>query len=777
MNRLKLVFVVLVFVVVLNDAHAGTIGGAVQLASSGKGVANGVFTFTLTQPAVASGTAVVVTSPVNCYTDGSGNVVGLPNPLTAASLSSNAGGGTLPAGNYFVRYTWANASGETVAGPEVSRTTTATGVLVVQVPVNPPASATQWKIYISTAAGTETLQSTQAAPFSNYSQSAPLVSGAALPGSNTSVCSLRFNDELQPSYTGYTVNLTTASGAIVPGFPQKWYLNGGAGGTINLGSGLPLYSGMVVYPQPIISNPANNGMQSINGPLNLNGYKFIDSNINGFFYVDGTIFTTVQAAITAACAAGGGTVLIPPGTYPQNSPFTLCSNLNLMGAGRCQVDAGNCPTTITTNMVSGDLFPITNLTDMHLADFGVKSTALTAANDIIRLNYGQRVVVERLYLYGGGSGFTNGIELDTSSASTGSTIRNVFRDILITGLAPGGIGCLLNSNDATAKVINSNLFLVVACQGGLGGVGLKVMNTNALQNINENLFYGDEFATGGNGAGGTGILFTPTATRGMVFLDANVESNSTGLSKGIQNTITLIGGNFSSNGTNVTDAQPAFSQFIGTNVGGTVQSYAVTPIGGQYIDGLGIGGAAPMTNTINGGNPWSLAVAGATQATVNNSTPVIRPASGKNLTLLNGQNNLTPVAGTGADANVFAWSVPAGIVPVGSAVRIRFWFSHSTGTAAVNYKLKIGSTTITNFGSPAGTGTFMGGITLYNQGGGQCAKADEPLITSTPSIQAAPNYFAGNACDFSAGFTVSLTFNVANTDQVTPQLWTAELVQ
>lgn len=777
MNRLKLVLVMLVLVVVRNHAHAGTIGGAVQLASSGKGVANGVFTFTLTQPAVVSGTAIVVTSPVNCYTDASGNVVGLPNPLSAASLSSSTGGGTLPAGNYYVRYTWANVSGETVASPEVLRTTTATGALIVQVPSNPPANATQWKIYISTSAGTETLQSTQTAPFSNYSQSTSLVSGAGLPGSNTSVCSLRFNDELQPSYTGYNVNLTTASGAIVPGFPQKWYLNGGSGGTINLGSGLPLYSGMVVYPQPVITNPANNAMQSINGPLNLNGFRFIDSNINGFFYVDGTNFSTVQAAITAACAAGGGTVLIPPGTYPQNSPFTLCSNLNLIGAGRCQVDAGNCPTTIITNMVSGDLFPIINLTDIHLADFGVKSTALTAANDIIRLNYGQRVVAERLYLYGGGSGFMNGIELDSSSTSAGSTIRNVFRDILITGLAPGGIGCLLNSNDATTKVINSNLFLMVACQGGLGGIGLKVMNSNAQQSINENLFYGDEFATGGIAAGGTGILFTPTATRGMVFLDANVESNGTGLNKGNQNTITLIGGNFSSNGANIIDAQPTFSQFIGTNVGGAVQSYAVTPVGGQYVDGLGIGGGAPINNTINGGNAWSLAVAGATQATVNNSTPIIRPASGKNLTLLNGQNNLAPVVGTGADVNIFTWSVPAGIVPVGSAVRIKFWFSHSTGTAAVNYKLKIGATTITNFGSAAGTGTFMGGTTLYNQGSGQCTKADEPLVTSTPSIQAAPTYFAGNICDFSAGFTVSLTFNVANTDQVTPQFWTAELIQ
>src|SRR5439155_1787561 len=128
------------------------------------------------------------------------------------------------------------------------------------------------------------------------------------------------------------------SGATVPGFPQKWYLSGGSAGVINVGSGLPLYSGVAVYPQPIITNPAQSATQSINGPLNLNGFKLTDSNINGFLYVDGTTFTTIQQAITAVCAVGGGTVFVPPGTYPQNTPFVICSSLKLVGAGSGQAD-------------------------------------------------------------------------------------------------------------------------------------------------------------------------------------------------------------------------------------------------------------------------------------------------------------------------------------------------------------------------------------------------------------------------------------------------------
>src|SRR5437763_15062628 len=149
------IFTVILFTTFFVRAYAGTVNGQIQIASSGRGVANGTLTFTLSQPAVVSGTATVVTSPVNCYTDASGNVVGLPNPQSAPVLSSNSGSGTLPAGNYYVRYTWANSFGETVASMEAVRGTTLTGTLIVQAPTNPPANATQWKIYISTTSGAE----------------------------------------------------------------------------------------------------------------------------------------------------------------------------------------------------------------------------------------------------------------------------------------------------------------------------------------------------------------------------------------------------------------------------------------------------------------------------------------------------------------------------------------------------------------------------------------------------------------------------------------------
>lgn len=353
----------------------------------------------------------------------------------------------------------------------------------------------------------------------------------------------------------------------------------------------------------------NSGSTSITGNLTVTGALSVTGNvtettgqnqlkaysINNVLWVDGIKYTTIQAAITDACASSPvKPVYVPPGTYAQNSAFTgLCSGLMLLGSGRCQADAGTCPTTITTTMTSGKLFDLTNLSDMHFADFAVKSTAGSAADSVFYLDGSQRNVFERIYIAAGGLGFNRGLSLHTSSTSSASVIRNHFEDVFITSLAANGIGCLLDSSDATTKVINSNRFVMVACQGGNNGVGLKVTNSALNQLINENFFYGDEFACA-NGSGGTGIgiQFTSTATRGMTFVSPNVESCGTGLNKATANTVSFFGGNFSSNGTNVTDSQPAFSQFLGTNVGGTTQTFAITPAGNVNSNALCLGAAS-----------------------------------------------------------------------------------------------------------------------------------------------------------------------------------------
>lgn len=313
----------LVALLCVAQAFAGTVTGQVQNASGGS-VANGVFSFTLTQGATVSGTASVVSSTVNCYTDANGNVVGEPNPLVLPLLSANTASGTLAAATYFVKFSYFDLTGESIASSEQTVILGSTGSIIVTAPVKQPAGATGYKVYSSNASGTETLQgSVTGTPgsWANFTQSVPLVSGAALPSSNTTACKLRFNDELTPSFVCYDVGLSSSTGNTIPGFPQYWYMSGGSSGSINIGLGTPqsnvCQGAGVFYPQAILTQPPFNGMQSINGPINMNGWSMFNTgpftaltsqSENNFAIIHADQYSTWVLIQSFCIAAGGCTV-------------------------------------------------------------------------------------------------------------------------------------------------------------------------------------------------------------------------------------------------------------------------------------------------------------------------------------------------------------------------------------------------------------------------------------------------------------------------------------
>ncbi|HLJ88817.1 MAG TPA: hypothetical protein VKZ53_18505 [Candidatus Angelobacter sp.] len=388
--------------------QAGTITGTVTSTASGP-VVNGAFTFTLTQPAVLAGTATITAQSVSCYTDANGNVVGEPNPLAGPVVTSNLASGTLVAGTYFVRLTYQDATGETIASPETAFTMTGPGTLIVNAPVVQPAGATTFRVYISTTSGAEKLQgsvSVSPGSWGNYSQTSALAAGIALPTSNSTACKLAFNDQLQPSFTGYNVALTSQSGAIVPGYPQLWYLLGGSNGTINLSNGTPLYSGISAFqfPQAIVSNPAAAGLQSINGPLSIGGSLSVGAaasgpaSINGVLHVGGAISSTdigVQInAAYVACTGGSCHIIVDPSTngncYNFSTPVaftTLGKYVLLEGAGGTSntgtAVTGAClnyiPTNATTAITmdyasNGAQGPVHGLRNIHLVNNGCVTT-------------------------------------------------------------------------------------------------------------------------------------------------------------------------------------------------------------------------------------------------------------------------------------------------------------------------------------------------------------------------------------------------------------------
>lgn len=105
---------------------------------------------------------------------------------TNGALTQTAGG-SLAATTYYVKTTWVTASGQTTPSTETSLAVSASNVLNVAAPASPPANATGWDVYVSTATGTETLQASNIGTATAWVEpTTGLVAGAALPASNTS---------------------------------------------------------------------------------------------------------------------------------------------------------------------------------------------------------------------------------------------------------------------------------------------------------------------------------------------------------------------------------------------------------------------------------------------------------------------------------------------------------------------------------------------------------------------------------------------------------------
>lgn len=126
----------------------------------------------------------------------SGPPMSAPLAAPGAAALSQVASGALAATTYFVRCSFLSGAGESIApsSAESSLAVLINNVLVVTQPPIPqgangaPQSVSQWRVYVSTTTGTETLQVTL--PISTTSWQEPntgLVAGAAMPAVNTGV--------------------------------------------------------------------------------------------------------------------------------------------------------------------------------------------------------------------------------------------------------------------------------------------------------------------------------------------------------------------------------------------------------------------------------------------------------------------------------------------------------------------------------------------------------------------------------------------------------------
>lgn len=251
-----------------------TLTGAIQ-ASNGLPASNFNIAFTPSQWFYIAGTGAIVNTTTFCATSVDGTVHGIGNPLTS-SVVTPAFTGTLPPGNYFSFYTFYTATGtQTLPSPEVQTQLTGTGQIQIAAPTSGiPAGVVGMNVYIGITSGGETYQG-QTVSNATYIQNVALVTGAAAPTANNTICQQVANDAGWPTGTGYTVSLTDPQGNTYPGYPMMWQLLG-PGTTINLANGLPYYNGIVTYPIPILASPTNHAPQSISGPLSMTGYDVLN---------------------------------------------------------------------------------------------------------------------------------------------------------------------------------------------------------------------------------------------------------------------------------------------------------------------------------------------------------------------------------------------------------------------------------------------------------------------------------------------------------------------
>ncbi len=265
----------LILIIATTTAYGGTVTGTL-LGPSGLPIKNGTLSFGLQQAGLIVGTGSVVPTAASCYTSNDGSVVGLPNPLMLPSTSITYGSGTMAAGIYYVVFTFYDSVGNrSLPSPELQVQLTSTGSLIISPPATFPVNAAGITVFVGTTSGAETGQGNTVGPTQVFTQNeTPVTTATTLPATNTSACSIAFNDTIIP-YSGYNVSLLSSGGNAYPGWPQAWQLNGGLNGTVNISNGAPLWNGTILYPQPILSQPLNHGPQSISGLLDMSGYNLL----------------------------------------------------------------------------------------------------------------------------------------------------------------------------------------------------------------------------------------------------------------------------------------------------------------------------------------------------------------------------------------------------------------------------------------------------------------------------------------------------------------------
>jgi hypothetical protein len=154
--------------------------------------------------------------------------------------------------------------------------------------------------------------------------------------------------------------------------------------------------------------------------------------------------------------------------------------------------------------------------------------------------------------------------------------------------------------------------------------------------------------------------------------------------------------------------------------------------------------------------------------------------SGNAVTLLNAQGPLAAVVGTGADATLYTFTIPANVIGAGKGIRVTVVSQKTTGTGIATYKLKFGATTIESPALTQNSNVNPDDFTyrILNNSGVQNAQNWTRLALFVSAGATSLGGASGTSAENSANaLTISWTFSAAGTEQVTPKQFIVELIQ
>lgn len=144
--------------------------------------------------------------------------------------------------------------------------------------------------------------------------------------------------------------------------------------------------------------------------------------------------------------------------------------------------------------------------------------------------------------------------------------------------------------------------------------------------------------------------------------------------------------------------------------------------------------------------------------------------------LLNAQGNAVGITGNGTDQVFYTYSLPGGTVANLQGIRVTVAWNHNLGSATIEYKLSLNGRNIID-ASPTSQGNHTIRSTIINTG--PTNGVYESLLTALvqPTSNNISNGFYNGLFNWANAQTLQITFNVANTDGITPYLWMVELIR